>query len=51
MLYTEQKLVSEEVDMLYIKHLEKIIKDFDSLERKQIKQSLIDLYDLVTRYS
>lgn len=51
LLYSEQTLIREEEEMLFLNHLKGLISNFDSLSKSQIKNNLLDLKDLVERYS
>ena len=51
MLYDEQKLVIEGEEFLFLKHLKDIIQNIDAVNKKQIKNRLLNLYDIVSRYS
>jgi len=50
MLYTEQKLVIEDKEFLIMKHINKIVQNIDAVSKKQIKEDLLNLYDIISRY-
>ena len=51
LLYTEQMLTTEEKYLTISNHLKTLIQEFDTLSRGKIKNELLDLYDILTRYS
>jgi len=51
MLYTEQKLVIEGEEFLVLKHINNIIQNIEAVSKKQIKNELLNLYDIISRYS
>lgn len=50
-LYTEQTLLPEEVEVVTLSHLNTIIQNFDSMSKAQIYNNLLDLKDIVGRYT
>ena len=51
LLFSEQKFDTEDQEILISKHLRYLIKNFDNLPRIKIKKDLLDLYDILERYS
>lgn len=49
--YTQLMLRPEEVATVTLKHLVVIIQNFNSLSKKNIKDDLLNLYDIIQRYS
>lgn len=50
MLYTEQKLIIEEAEVLTIKYINNIIQNINLMSKNQIKNKLLNLYDIFSRY-
>ena len=51
MLYDEQRLVIEGEEFLFLKHLNNIIQNIDAVSKIKIKNELLNLRDIVMRYS
>ena len=51
LLYSEQVLDVQEKELLIINHLKYLTKNFDSLPRLKIKEDLLNLVDILDRYS
>jgi len=51
LLYTEQVLDIQERQLLIFNHLKHLIQNFEVLPRTKIKNNLLNLYDILERYS
>ena len=51
LLFTQQKFDAQEKEVLMLKNLKYVIKNFDELSRGEIKETLLHLYDMIDRYS
>ena len=51
LLFTEQTLQNGEVEVEYLKHINNIISNISIMSKRQIYVELLDLKDLITRYS
>ena len=51
LLYSEQIFDIQEKELLIFNHLKKLITDFDNLSRIKIKEDLLNLVDILERYS
>ena len=49
--YTEQILDIQETELLISNHLKYLIQNFNILPRTKIKNNLLNLYDILERYS
>lgn len=50
-LYIDQKLEVSEIELLTKKYLSKILSNYSIMSKRQIFNELINLNDLITRYS
>lgn len=51
LLYSEQVLDTQEKELLISNHLKYLTKNFDNLPRIKIKDDLLNLLDMLERYS
>jgi hypothetical protein len=51
LLYSEQVFTSQEKEVLISNHLKYLINNFNNLSRTKIKNDLLNLFDLLNRYS
>jgi len=50
LLYTEQQFDTQEKEEIIFKHIKKLVTEFDGLSRREIRNNLLNLYDLLERY-